>query len=761
MHKGLILFAACLAGPMLPGCSGQDQNFQRGLDWMSLNQFENARSDFEKVIRHEPKHIEARYQIAMSYYKQGYLQGALVSCGEIMEISHGRDAKATQLIDDIRRDSYRLLNNADVHHQLEALDVLESVANGDSVQVLQSALKSPDLLVVGKSETILAKLGPNRVRDGWAVLLMDSTPSLQQRAAERLWTLYRDDRAKPILKKAFSDSFFGKGYASLPEKRPGESLLDLGYEYTKDVFERGICSFRNDNSYVVVFSISAIASAKDKTQIPLLMETLGKIRADISECEACRAIVKALAELDAKEAVPLLKQVLSVHLKVRPNFSTDILLSTLAKLDDPLWSTFPYWRNDCGNDEFRHVVYRVESFFQLGRGNVDRGVDPIFRGGPNEAKVLAFMDTLSHGNLRSRDLVLSVNEISVRSHHEVDIVVDLELNPGNRSTPVGTVTFAVRRTGNPASAWAVWDVQYSVPESSSTPMPQAQAGETEDSHTTSSAPKGTTPGEPRRSTIRIATFQLGRFDETKLSNRRVSDVLVRLLPQFDLIAMQGIRGKDQGVLIRLVELINAASGRTYDFATCPIQQRNTVEHYGAFLFDRSRIDVDRTTVHLLEDRLGRFHTKPLLGSFRAHGPEPAEAFTFTLINAETDPDHVATELDLLAEAFRDVHNDARGEDDIILLGDIKCDDQHMGQLGKLPGLTALPSNIPTTIRGTTLMENILLDHRTTSEFTGRVGVVDMVKDFKLTTQEAQEVSENLPVWAEFSMYEGGHPANAK
>ena len=260
---------------------------------------------------------------------------------------------------------------------------------------------------------------------------------------------------------------------------------------------------------------------------------------------------------------------------------------------------------------------------------------------------------------------------------------------------------------------------------------------------------------PFRPTIRIATYQLGRLDDAKLANRRVNDVLLRLLPRFDLIAIQGVRGKNQGVLVRLIEQLNAASGRSYDFATCPTQQRDALEHYSAFLFDRTRIDVDRTTVHFVDDRLGRIRVKPLVGSFRVRGPDPAQAFTFTLVNVETDPDHAAAELDVLAEVFRAVRDDGRGEDDIILLGDLENDDQHLGQLGKLLGVTALVSGIPTTTRGGNLLDNILLDRRATSEFTGRVEVVDMMREFELTMPGAQELSDHLPVWAEFSVFEGG------
>jgi hypothetical protein len=268
--------------------------------------------------------------------------------------------------------------------------------------------------------------------------------------------------------------------------------------------------------------------------------------------------------------------------------------------------------------------------------------------------------------------------------------------------------------------------------------------------------------ESLRPNIRIATYNLGQFDDAKLANPRVSDVLVHLLPRFDLVAVQGIRGKNRGVLVRLVEQINNATGRTFDFITSPAQQRDGVEHYSAFLFDRARIEVDPLTVGFVEDPLDRFHVKPLIGWFRAKGPSPAEAFTFWLINVENDPDpkQTAVELDLLADAYRAVANKQPQEDDVILLGDLESDDQHLGRLGKMLGVSALLSGVPTTTRGTKPLDNILLDRRATVEFTGRVEAVDMIREFELTVPGAMEVSEHLPVWAEFSVYEVGQTEHA-
>ena len=73
----------------------------------------------------------------------------------------------------------------------------------------------------------------------------------------------------------------------------------------------------------------------------------------------------------------------------------------------------------------------------------------------------------------------------------------------------------------------------------------------------------------------------------------------------------------------------------------------------------------------------------------------------------------------------------------------------------MPGLSAAVSDTPTTIRGTQPVDNILFDPRATTEFTGRSGVLDLMREYELTWREVSEVSVHLPVWAEFSSSEGG------
>jgi hypothetical protein len=275
-------------------------------------------------------------------------------------------------------------------------------------------------------------------------------------------------------------------------------------------------------------------------------------------------------------------------------------------------------------------------------------------------------------------------------------------------------------------------------------------------------PSEQSPPAAGRSFIRIATFDVEGLDESKLANHQVGDVLVRVLSHFDVIALQGIHAQNRGLLMHLVEQINA-TGRSYDFASSPSADRDGLEHYNAFLFDRESIEIDRSTVRFVEDPAGRFHYKPLLAEFRVRGPPEKEAFTFALINVQTDPNRAAAELDLLAAVFRAARDNLRfngyDEDDIILLGDLEADHQHLGQLGRVPNLTAAVTATPTTTRGTRLADNILFDSRATVEFTGRSGVFDLMRECDLSLQAALEVSEHLPVWAEFSAYEGGQPGH--
>ena len=139
------------------------------------------------------------------------------------------------------------------------------------------------------------------------------------------------------------------------------------------------------------------------------------------------------------------------------------------------------------------------------------------------------------------------------------------------------------------------------------------------------------PPAPARATIRIATFDVDGLDENKLANHTVSDTLVRVLPHFDVIALQGIRSKSRGLLVHLVEQVNA-TGRSYDFATDAAALRDGPAQYNAVLFDRASVELDRSTVHFVGDPTGLFVTSRWWRRFASAGrsrprPSPSRSST--------------------------------------------------------------------------------------------------------------------------------------
>ena len=263
-------------------------------------------------------------------------------------------------------------------------------------------------------------------------------------------------------------------------------------------------------------------------------------------------------------------------------------------------------------------------------------------------------------------------------------------------------------------------------------------------------------GRAAGGTIRIATFNIQVFGVEKLDQPAVMDIIVRAIRQFDVVAIQEVRSTHQDVIPRLVTLLNAG-GRQYSYVLGPRLGRTRSKEQYAFVFDEVTLEVDRAKGYTIEDPDDVLHRPPLVACFRARGPPPDQAFTFTLVNVHTDPDEVDDEMNRMDDVLFSVRSDGRGEDDVILLGDFNADDHHLGELGRVAGMTAEISGTDTNTRRTRQYDNLFFQLPATSEYTGHSGVFDFLREYNLTLEQALQVSDHLPVWAEFSRVESGSP----
>ena len=103
-----------------------------------------------------------------------------------------------------------------------------------------------------------------------------------------------------------------------------------------------------------------------------------------------------------------------------------------------------------------------------------------------------------------------------------------------------------------------------------------------------------------------------------------------------------------------------------------------------------------------------------------------------------------------------IAGDGRGEDDIILAGDFNASASQLELLSS-SGMRVALDGVATNTRGTHLLDNFAFAAANTTEYSGRSGAYDFLRQMNLSLEQALAVSEHLPIWAEFSIIEGGRP----
>ncbi|MDA0657408.1 MAG: endonuclease/exonuclease/phosphatase family protein [Planctomycetota bacterium] len=264
---------------------------------------------------------------------------------------------------------------------------------------------------------------------------------------------------------------------------------------------------------------------------------------------------------------------------------------------------------------------------------------------------------------------------------------------------------------------------------------------------------------PNPDQVRIGTFNLGVFGPSKSKDSQAISTLARIVRAFDVMAVQEIRSVHAPVLDVLLEEINrsarlAGSSSLYDYVIGPpIGRSNSKEQY-AFIFDANRVAIDPSNVYTLLDPQDLLHREPFVARFVTRPLNNLAPFTFTLVNIHTDPHDADKEINLLDDILQVVARDGSGEDDVILLGDLYLPPGNFDQLAQVQDMHWVVDDTPTNTRRDKVYDNICYLGFTTVEYQ-RGGVLDFQKAYSLTQQQALEVSDHLPVWADFSAHEGG------
>jgi deoxyribonuclease-1-like protein len=272
---------------------------------------------------------------------------------------------------------------------------------------------------------------------------------------------------------------------------------------------------------------------------------------------------------------------------------------------------------------------------------------------------------------------------------------------------------------------------------------------------------GPTGGKPTDA-ITICSFNIQVFGESKISKPQVVDVLAKVVRKFDIVAVQEVRAKSDSVIPQFLSAINA-DGSRYQFVIGPRLGRTVSKEQYTFIYDSTRIEVDPSSVGTSPNPGDRLHRPPLHARFRVRANPPESGFSFWLVDTHTDPDEVSAEVNALADVFMEMKALRPDEDDVILMGDLNAGPPQFGKIKQIPGVGWAVSGVTTNTRRSKTYDNLIFDTRTTTEYTGRWGVLDLQNTFGLSIDKALEVSDHNPVWAAFRPWEtrqvAGNPSS--
>ena len=256
-----------------------------------------------------------------------------------------------------------------------------------------------------------------------------------------------------------------------------------------------------------------------------------------------------------------------------------------------------------------------------------------------------------------------------------------------------------------------------------------------------------------RDSILIGSFNIQTFGRAKMSRPEVVQVLVDIVRRFDILAIQELRDGQEGTIPEFLKLVNA-NGNRYVAEVSPriSYGQGTHSEQLVYIYDSDHIEL-LTAPYVASDVRQIMFRPPFVGHFRYKSRFPDTAFSFVLMNVHTSPQQTAAEFSTLEEIiFRVVQT--HPEDDFILLGDLNEEPgKYLSYRWLNNQYAAIPSHWKTNTAETKNYDNLVFDFRRTSEFSGQSGVLNLKEFYQLTREQADTVSDHMPVWALFGSRE--------
>lgn len=225
--------------------------------------------------------------------------------------------------------------------------------------------------------------------------------------------------------------------------------------------------------------------------------------------------------------------------------------------------------------------------------------------------------------------------------------------------------------------------------------------------------------------FKIASWNIQIFGQSKLKDTLAMSVIKEVCKDFDIIAIQEIRSKEQNVIPTLIDSL----GSDYTYVISRRLGRTISKEQYAFIY---RNDIELIDTFQTADPYDQIHREPFAVKFKLNN----EVYTF--LNIHTDPDIEETESYLLDTLLSKQENG-------ILLGDLnRHPEDYDNDYFFENYCSAIGENEYTNLANSHSYDNFIFD--CSFDFDGKV--YNFKDTFNLSLETAKEVSDHYPVWIE-------------
>jgi len=248
--------------------------------------------------------------------------------------------------------------------------------------------------------------------------------------------------------------------------------------------------------------------------------------------------------------------------------------------------------------------------------------------------------------------------------------------------------------------------------------------------------------------IKVASFNIQVFGQSKINKLEVMNIISRIIREYDIVAIQEVRSRQQNVILTLLSYVNNDDIK-YDCVVSKRLGRTGSKEQYAFVYNIKTVDLISNSTYVVDDPDDVFEREPFVASFRSGN------FDFTIVNNHIKPDDVPEELSELAIVINNIYNSS-SEKDIIVVGDMNADGSYFNENSLnvvLPLWTQLIGNDKDTtvaVSDNTYDRVMTRDTTTNVEYTGNAGVFRWDNEYGIANMGfIKKVSDHYPVHAEF------------